>query len=200
MGLELNTTATIGRKKFEGKLYLDSKFITFKSQAFGWSAELARPIEASAAKDRLMVAQDGTKVAFDVGSKASRWVEKILNPPTRITKLGVKPGQRLWLSAGFDKPFRDELKQSGATLKRKIEQSDLAFWRVRDREQLAEFDDLSQRIPDGINLWIVWDKGSQAIGQTDVMQSAQQRGWGPSKTAAFDETLSSMRFARKKVT
>ena len=197
MGLEAKTTAIVGRKRFAGELHLDSKSLTFKSSDFKWVAELGKSIAANATKDRLIVEQDGKQTSFEVGPSAQKWVDKILNPPNRITKLGVKPDDKLWVSAGFQKSFKDELKRRGATIKRSIKHCDLAFWKVTHRDQLFEFKDLADELPDGINIWIIWTKGCKSIGQTDVMTRAKALGFGPSKTAAFDEDHSSMRFAQK---
>lgn len=198
MGLEAKTIAIVGRKRHEGKLHLDSKSLTFKAGDFQWAAELGTSIVASASRDRLIVEQGGGKVSFEIGPSATKWVEKILNPPSRLTKLGVKPDHQLWVSKGFSKSFSDELRQHGATTTRQVEKCQLAFWKVTNRQQLIEFHDLADRLPEGVNIWIVWTKGSQTIGQTDVMTMAKELGFGPSKTAAFDDDHSSMRFARKK--
>ena len=55
MGLETKTAAKQGRKKFDGKLYLDSKFLTFKSKELKWSAELGKATKASYKNDTLVV-------------------------------------------------------------------------------------------------------------------------------------------------
>ena len=198
MGLESKTTARVGRKRYPGKLHLDSKALTFKGPEFTWTAKLGKSISATIAKDLLVVTSDGRKVSFEVGESASKWVNKILNPPDRLTKLGVKPDHKIWLSKGFDNSFISELKQHGTSRTRQVEKCDLAFWKVTDREYLVEFPELADRFPDGTNLWVVWTKGSKQIGQTDVMTVARELGFGPSKTAAFDAEHSSMRFARKK--
>ena len=198
MGLETKTIARQGRKKFEGKLYLDSKALTFRSPDLRLDISLGSTVEAAVSKHQLVVVTSDDKFRFDVGESASRWAEKINNPPSRATKLGIKPNQKLWLSPGFDKLFRDELKSNGAKSTRKIENCDLAFWKITHREQLDQFEELTDQIEDGINLWIVWTKGSENINQTEVMTTARSFGFGPSKTAAFDESHSSMRFARKK--
>ena len=46
-----------------------------------------------------VTAPDGT-VEFELGPAASKWAEKIANPPSRLQKLGVKPGWRASAIAG----------------------------------------------------------------------------------------------------
>jgi hypothetical protein len=198
MGLEAKTIVRHGRKRFAGKLHLDSKSLTFRGPEFRWSAELGNSVTAETKDDLLIVSNGTEKVSFEVGPQAQAWVKKILDPPNLITKLGIKPKQKLWISKGFPKSFIAETKQHGASVTRQIEDCELAFWCVTKREQLIEFVDIADRLPERVNLWIVWTKGSQSIGQTDVMNQAKSSGFGPSKTAAFDDKHSSMRFARKK--
>lgn len=199
MGLEIETRARKGRKQFDGKLYLDSKQLTFKGPEFRWQVDLGPTLSAQANKDRLMIESEGEKVSFEIGKSVSRWVDKILNPPSRMKKLGVQEGHKFWLSKGFSRPFATELKEAGAIRKRNIEDCEIAFWMVVHRQQLSELESLASQLSSGVNIWIVWTKGSEAIGQNDVMSAARAQGFGPSKTAAFDEQHSSMRFALKKV-
>ena len=198
MGLEQKTTARHGRKSYDGKLYLDSKTLTFRSKEFKWIGDLGSALQASSKADDLIIQSGKQKLVFDIGKGVSKWVEKINNPPNRVVKLGIKPEHRFWLSSGFGRAFAGELKATGASATRKPENCDIAFWKVTHRKQLDEFQDLADQLEPGVNLWVVWTKGSEAISQGDVMKQARVCGMGPSKTAAFDEDHSSMRFARKK--
>ncbi len=198
MGLETKTFAIVGRNRYPGKLHLDSNSLTFTGRDYRWAADLGKSTTARANEDLLIIQKDGKSVAFEIGPAADRWVQKVLNPPDRLTKLGVKSGQKLWLSKGFSRSFIAELRQHGASIVRQIEKGELAFWKVTNRQELDEFRPLAARLPEGVNLWIVWTKGTPAISQKDVMSLARELGFGPGKTAAFDGEHSSMRFARKK--
>ena len=199
MGLEASTIAGKGRKRFTGKLHLDSKFLTFKGPDFQWAVALTPALSAESKQDLLVIQNGSDRITFEIGANAAKWVEKILNPPNRITKLGIKPEQKFWLSRGFQKSFADELRRHGAKATRQIENCEIAFWLVSRLEQLSEFDDIADRLPEGVNLWVVWKKGSATVGQTAVMERAKSLGFGPSKTAAFDDQHSSMRFAKKRI-
>jgi hypothetical protein len=197
MGLEAKADARKDRKSFRGTLYLDSKQLTFKSAEFRWSAKLGEATHASAQREKLTVVCGSEKLTFALDGNLSSWAEKINNPPTRATKLGIKPEHKFWLSKGFTKPFADELKSVGSSATRKIETCDIAFWKVTHREQLKEFKTLTSQLPEATNLWIVWTKGSEAISKSEVMSTAKKFNFGPSKTAAFDEHHSSMRYRKK---
>lgn len=198
MGLEIKTTALQGSIEAQGKLHLDSKQLQFSGKSFKWSVDLGPRVRAKSVGNQLIVSEGRSEIRFEIRKGVDRWVDKILHPPSRITKLGVKPDAKCWLSKGFDRAFRDELKSSGATTTRKIEHCMLAFLKVTDRKDLSQVVEHFECLPGDVNIWVVWPKGSEAIGQGDVMAIAKQRGFGPSKTAAFDEQHSSMRFAKRK--
>ncbi len=198
MGLEIRTNAILGKKKFQGQLHLDSKTLSFRGPDLKWEQQLCGQFTVFERAGVLHFQSGREKIAFEVGKTTNTWVEKILNPPDRLKKLGIKPNTSVWLSTGFDKRFRDELKAIGVKVIRKIEKCHVAFWNVASREQLVDFQELVEDLPVGINIWVVWPKGSDAIRQRDVMETTKAHGFGPSKTASFDATHSSMRYAKKK--
>ena len=140
MGLETKTFAIQNRRKTPGKLYLDSKSLSFRSNEMKCEFSLGDSLSAKVLNGKLYVQQGQTRVVFELGSAAPKWLEKILNPPSRTKKLGIKPDNKVWLSVGFEKAFRDEIKETGATITRKLERSDLAIWKVAGKEQLSQFD------------------------------------------------------------
>jgi hypothetical protein len=114
-----------------------------------------------------------------------------------MQKLGVKPKTICWVSKGFDRAFFAELKTIGATITRSVNKCGLAFLYLEDRGELPEIKRVADLLPPKINLWIVYPKGDSRITQANVMTATQSLGMGPSKTAAFDDKHSSMRFTRK---
>jgi hypothetical protein len=198
MGLEIRTTAVAGDHSAEGRLHLDSRSLSFQGTALKWSVDLGNAVRARADGDWLVVSRGRQKARFLVGKGVERWIEKIHNPPDRIRKFGARSGMKCWLSGGFPRDFVGELKNAGCSRTTRIDGCDLAFLRIDRREEMGLLESVLEELPAGINIWIVWPKGSAAISQSDVMTAARSAGYGPSKAAAYDESRSSMRFARKK--
>jgi hypothetical protein len=198
LGLESKATAKTGTKRVLGRLHLDSKQLEFSSPGFKWRTTLGADVKAEARKNWLVVGQGRDKIEFDVGKDAARWVEKILNPPDRPKKLGLKTGMKAWVGAGFDSAFKAELKGSGVSTLRDPGKCEIAFCKISHRDELKQIDLLLRKIPDGVNIWLVWPKGVDEIRQADVMHTTAKENFGPSKSAAFDDRFSSMRFARKR--
>lgn len=198
MGLESRVRARYKRQESDGRLHLDSQELTFRGTEFKWSARIDQGIKAVAANGRLVVRTAREQIEFEVGDTVERWVEKILNPPTRLQKLGVKAGMKCWVSSGFDAEFKNELTSNGALLVKKLAECQLAFFLLTKRSDLIKLVSSLGGLPLGVNIWLVWPKAKDTVSQNDVMQTAREHGMGPSKTAAFDESHSSMRFALKK--
>ncbi|MGH6821441.1 MAG: hypothetical protein ACREDU_11350, partial [Methylocella sp.] len=57
----------------------------------------------------LRVAWKGGAAAFDLGSEAAKWAERIRNPKTLMEKLGVKAGQRIGIVGIRDEGFEKGL-------------------------------------------------------------------------------------------
>ncbi len=198
MGLETKTIMTRAGQESAGRLHLDSKELAFRGPDAKWSVALGPDVKAQANEGRLTVRCGRDRVDFDLGEAAGKWVEKILHPPSRLDKLGVKTAMRCWVSRGFGSEFKAELKSRAVSFTRSLAKCQLAFLKLQDRDELGALVELAEALPDQTNVWVVWPKSVEQIGQSDVMQAAAKLSLGPSKTAAFDERHSSMRFARRR--
>lgn len=111
---------------------------------------------------------------------------------TRIQKLGVKPGQRVWVLGVSEKAFRRELDASGASVEEDEPAGDapldLVFFGASRREDLALLDELRTRIAPAGAVWAVYPKGRKEIAQMDVIAAAKAAGLVDCKVCAFSET------------
>jgi len=144
-----------------------------------------------------LVLNDGTRFELPPG-EAEKWLHAILNPPGRLDKLGVKPGQTVVVLALEDEDFLEEL----ATRVEPVEADeniDLLFLGVED---LADFDQLEDLIgglgPKGA-IWIVAQKGKGApLKDTEILTAAREQGLVDTKVCSFSKTHSALRFVRRK--
>lgn len=198
MGLETQTPADIDGQPDFGRLHLDSKSLSFRGAQCRWSVLLTEVSTAHLQDDWLVVSDGKCQASFLVDIHPDRWLQKILAPPSRLKKLGVREGMRCWVSRGFKRDFLDELKGAGVKRVRHLERAELVFLMLATPVALSDWESVVADLPAGINLWIVWPKGDSRLTRADVMATAKSLGLGPSKTAAFDDVHSSMRFARPK--
>lgn len=198
MGLELNKCrALIKGETSTGKLYLDSKELLFRSGDVRWAVQVGKGTSAKASKGELIVRRGSKTATFAIGAKADKWAEKILNPPSRGTKLGLKPGLRYVLRGGFDKSFESELHSHKLVAASGPKSCDIAFVLMRKSADLSAFDKIAKACDAGVHIWSVWPKGIDEITRSQVIQRGRKHGMGPGKGISFDEICSAMRFTRK---
>ena len=204
MGLEATCTATLGRARSRGRALLEAAELVFRGGALRVRIAFA-DIRAVEAADGLLVIRwrGGEPLALHLGDAASRWAEKIKNPPSRLDKLGVKAGARIAVvgardAGGLDDAFLGELGARGAdvwagtgTPRASV---DLLFYAPRARGDLARLAALAERIvPDGA-LWVLRPKGSAAVPgaptEGDVLAATRAAGLVDTKVVAFSATHS----------
>lgn len=144
-----------------------------------------------------LVLNDGTRFELEPG-EADKWLYAILNPPGRLDKLGVKPGQTVVVLAVEDEEFLEELATRVEPVEAE-ENIDLLFLGVED---LADFDQLEDLIgglgPKGA-IWIVAQKGKGApLKDTEILAAARGQGLVDTKVCSFSKSHSALRFVKRK--
>src|ERR1700733_4212844 len=112
MGSELQCQVRFGKQESKGKALLETSEIIFRGDfRLRIPFKIIRSAEVSGESLRLRT-EDGD-AHFEIGAKtAAKWREKILNPKSRIDKLGIKPDTRVTLigfAAAEDQEFLEEL-------------------------------------------------------------------------------------------
>lgn len=198
MGLELkNCSAVIKDSEHEGHLHVDSNELSFRSTDLKWSVKVGPGTNAKSTDGELVVRRGSKSATFRVGLNADKWVDKILHPPSRGKKLGLKAGTRYWMSGEFESTFHDELRGHGLGEARSTKSCDVAFVLMHTSADLKMFDKIVKASEPGTHLWAVYPKGKEGVGQTEVIARAREHGMGPGKGIAFDDVYSAMRFTKK---
>ena len=127
MGQELECKMHYQDRTWDGKAYLESDYVLFRGDQ-----RLKIPfkqIQSVSASDGVMRLEfEGGPAEFHLGDKAEKWVYKILNPPSRMRKLGVKPGMSVRLLGNFEPSFLKELAE--CKVEKTEIQADLIFYAV----------------------------------------------------------------------
>lgn len=137
---------------------------------------------------------------FTLGEKqAVSWAEAILNPKGRMEKMGVKPGMRAAIMGVADDTLSAELGAAGAEPVTELQDLDLLFYAADSAEELARIEGLVPALADRGALWVVSRKGKAAtVKDVEVMAAAKAHGLVDNKVVAFSETLTALRFVRRK--
>ncbi|HJV42679.1 DUF3052 domain-containing protein [Caulobacter sp.] len=144
-----------------------------------------------------LVLSDGTRFTLDPG-QADKWLHAIQNPPSRLDKLGVKPGMTVVVDGVEDAEFLAEL-ETRVELAEAEEGIDLLFLAAED---LADFDRLEDwegaLAPKGA-VWIVAQKGKGApLKDAEILEAVRGLGFVDTKVCAFSRSHTALRFVKRK--
>jgi len=196
MGAEATCTVRFKRTTAEGKARLETDVLQFRGGELKLSIAFAAITAVEAAHGILSVTfPDGT-ATFALGADAERWAAKIKNPPTRLTKIGVRPTWQVSAIGYVDPAFLAELEASVAHLSIGHTQrgSDAIFFAASSVAELARLRQVSASLkPDGA-LWIIRPKGDAKISERAVMEAGRAAGLVDVKVVAFSATHTAEKF------
>jgi len=133
--------------------------------------------------------------SFELGPDAVKWADRIRNPPTRIDKLDVKPGQLVLFVGIRDSTLREEIETRGAmVLARPIQPVDAIFVAANERADLRRLATVQNFLKRDGAIWVIRPKGSPNISENDVMAAGKDVGLVDVKVVRFSETHTAEKF------
>jgi hypothetical protein len=156
---------------------------------------------ATAAGDVLRVRFGSRQAEFQIGRDAAKWAGRITNPPSRLDKLGVKPGMSVALVNVDDDGFLKDLRKLGARVTRpapaaatKLRDLDLIFLGATRRAALERLARLRASIQPAGAIWVVRPKGQQSITEAETMAAGKRAGLVDIKVVSFSDTHTAEKF------
>jgi len=196
MGAEATCTATFNDRKADGKARLETDVLQFRGGDLKLSIPFKSVEKVGSCKGVLTVTiPDGT-ATFDLGAAATKWADKIKNPPSRLAKIGAKPGWRASAVGVDDETFLEELRRVVAQLSvgRVLKSSNAIFFGATKERELARLEKLKASLtPDGA-LWIIRPKGRPEISERAVMAAGKAAGLVDVKVVSFSATHTAEKF------
>lgn len=191
MGQESECTLRLGTRALAGKAYLESDHVLFRGpERLKVLFKDLHKIEAGNGVLRLEFA--GGPAELELGAAAEKWAHKILNPPSRLHKLGVKTGLSVRMVGTFDADFLEEL--SACRVEKATRRADLIFLAADRTTSLERIRKLAASLtPDG-GLWVLYPKGQDAIREIDVISAGRAAGLKDVKVASFSITHTGLKF------
>ena len=190
MGSEANCRVKFNLGESVGKAHCGDGEIDFRGDfRFLWKWTDISSVEA---KDGLLVVRKGTDEAvFELGPAAEKWCVAILNPKSRLDKLGLKPGHSYQAWGEFDEAFAGELVaragNAGAA------PLDIVFVRMDGGSDLAKLLDARAKIAQNGMIWAVWPKGRKEFSENHIRDYNLANGLVDVKVASFSSTLSALK-------
>jgi hypothetical protein len=191
MGQEVQCVMQFNGKRHNGKALLETNEIIFRGD-LRLKIPRTKINQVSAEAGQLSVTFDEGTAVFELGKAASNWAEKILHPPTRAQKFGIKSGSGFMTIGPVDRDFVEELQESGAIAEGN---ADVVLLAAPDLASLSELPSLHNK-----TVWIIYPKGIQSITEVDVINAGRRAGLVDIKVVGFSKTHTALKFvpARKK--
>ena len=186
MGQEIQCRVDFGAESSPGKALLETAEVLFRGR-FRLKIPFQNITALEATNGTLRISFPDGSAVFHLGKAAEKWADRIRNPPSRLDKLGVKPGTRVHLIGRHDSAFRQELTARGAVSSNK--QPDLTFLSVKEKDQLVELAYLTSG-----PVWVVYPKGVQSVTEGDVIAAGRAAGFADIKVCAFSPTHTALKF------
>jgi hypothetical protein len=196
MGKDAEVRAKFADGPDEGRLQYEPGKLLFRgAQRRAFQGDELKGVRAEGGD---LVLADGSR--FALGEKAAAsWAAAILNPKGRLDKLGVKAGMRVAVLGVVDDAFTGELAGRGVKPVTDLADLDLLFYAAESAGELARIGDLVPALADKGALWVVSRKGKAAsLKDVEVMAAAKLVGLVDSKVVGFSETLTALRFTRRR--
>ena len=195
MGQELDCRMHYQGRTLAGKAYLETSHILFRGEE---RLQIAvTELRSVTARDGLLHLDfPGGPVSLELGAAAEKWANKILHPPSRADKLGVKPGLSVRLVGQFDAGFLDDLRSveiAPASANAKVK-ADLIFLAAENGQALDRIPKLAATLKPAGARWVVYPKGVQVIREIEVLSAGRSAGLKDTKVAAFSPTHTALRF------
>lgn len=113
MGYDTTCTLHFDGRTARGKAFLEQHDLIFRGPL-----RLAIPLKhitSAVAGDGALTVRFGRRTAtFDLGKVAGRWARRIMNPPSRLDKLGVKTGMAVLAAGASHEDLLEEVASRGA--------------------------------------------------------------------------------------
>jgi hypothetical protein len=191
MGREATCTVRVGRKTATGKALLETSELIFRGDGLRLAIPFAEIRAVAVREGTLSVRGPDGEVRLELGAEAAAWAGKIKRPPSRLDKLGVKPGMKVSLVGGVEPAFIEELRARTEDVShgRPRSGSDLLIYAVEAPADLERLAALKKSLQPAGALWVVRTKGPAAkVTESAVMAAGKAAGLVDTKVVAFSAT------------
>jgi hypothetical protein len=194
MGQELECTMCYQRRKVAGKAHLETDYLLFRGGEDRLKVTFKELTGVTAASGVLKLEFAGGPAELELGKAAEKWADKILHPPTRADKLGLKPAMTARIEGAFEPAFLEELASRQVATAGTRQKPDLIFYLASRTADLSKVSKLAANLkPDGA-LWIVFPKGVPEIREIEVLTAGREAGLKDNKVASFSATHTALKF------
>ena len=197
MGAEADCVVTFGRTRADGRALLETDELIFRAGDLRLAIPYKTISRIDAREGILSVTWPDGTASFELGASAVKWADKIRNPPSRIDKLNVKPGQFVLFVGVRDATLREEIETRGATvLARGTEPVDAIFIAANQRADLHRLETVQKFLKRDGAIWVIRPKGSPNISESDVLAAGRRAELVDVKVVRYSDTHTAEKFVK----
>ena len=185
MGKEAVCSARWNGQVSEGRAQLEMPHLLFRGDFRLKIPVAGAPVAAKGGT--LRIPYEGSIAEFLLGDAADKWAAAILNPKTRLEKMGLKTAMRVRIHGRAPADFLAELRAAGVT-KTPTGPVDHSVVFMADAAELRSLADIEPPV------WIVYPKGVESISEADVLRAGRAQGWKDVKVCSFCPLKTALRF------
>ena len=196
MGAEAAGRFTVRGKSTKGNARLETDVLQLR----GADVRLSIPFKAMrnvrSSNGVLRFESPEGRVELELGPAAPQWADKILHPPSRLAKIGVKPDWRVAALGVQDQDFLAELEATAAvvSIDRTVKECDAIFFGATSASELDRLPALKKSLKSNGALWVVRPKGRPEISEAAVMAAGKAAGLVDVKVVSFSPTHTAEKF------
>ena len=189
MGIETTCRVETDAGTGDAKVLLETEELIVRG-AFKTRIPLKTVESAEVDGRKLIVSHGNSRTVLHLGPEAARWADRILNPRSRLEKLGVKPGMVVSCQGITDPAFQDELTAAGAMVSwgRIKKDSDLIFLGVERDPEVSRIAPATSSLRPSGAIWVIHPKGKGGVKDTAIFAAGREAGLVATKVAKFSES------------
>jgi len=188
MGDDARATLRYEGREVEGRALLETDELVFRGDV-RLTVPYRSLTEVSAEDGRLVLAWGEERAELELGPKAARWADRILNPRTLLDKLGAKPGQRVVVLGAPGEEIRALLSARAiAFAESEQPNADLILLGAATPGDLDRLGPLQASLARDGAIWVVAPKGGAEPTEAQVLAAGKAAGLVDVKVARWSET------------
>ena len=196
MGFDTTCSATYKKQTSVGRAQLESDHVLFRGD-FRVKMPLSSITDITTKAGVLALKSSDGTLTLALGPAAEKWARKISNPPSRLHKLGVKPGMKVSVLGVADADFDAELKAAGADVSARLRKdTDQIYVAVESAKDLERFKAVLPSLKQDGAVWAIRRRGLNDASEAATMAAGLAAGLVDVKVARFSETHTAEKFVR----